>query len=86
MLGGVNKPHVPALEKYAPELYAIKFYTGNAYGWPAHFLHTDTAIFPAGNRLFLRSLSHLYCIGDPGVPYDWNPASRPEKITQTLKK
>ncbi len=85
VLGGVNKPRVPAMEKYAPELYALKFYTGNAYGWPAHFLHTDSAIFPSGNRLFIRSLSHLYCIGDPGVPYDWNPASRPERVTRTLK-
>ncbi len=84
VLGGVNKPRVPALEKYAPELYAMKFYTGNAFGWPAHFLHTDTAIFPSGNRLFIRSVSHLYCIGDPKVPYDWGPASRPARITQTL--
>jgi outer membrane protein assembly factor BamB len=84
VLGGVNKPRVPAMEKFAPELYALPFYTGNAYGWPAHFLHTATAIFPSGNRLFIRSLSHLYCIGDPAVPYDWNPASRPEKITHSL--
>jgi hypothetical protein len=83
-LGGVNKPRVPVMEKYAPELYAMPFYTGNAYGWPAHFLHTDTAIFPAGNRLFIRSVSHLYCIGDPNESYNWNPASRPRKISQTL--
>lgn len=76
VLGGVNKPRVPAMETYAPELYALKFYTGNAYGWPAHFLHTDTALFPSGNRLYIRSASHLYCIGDPKVPYDWNPVSR----------
>ncbi len=30
----------------------------------------------SGNRIFLRSMSHLYSIGDPSVPYDWNPASR----------
>jgi len=84
VLGGVNKPRVPAMEKYAPELYALPYYTGNAYGWPAHFLHTDSAIFPSGNRLFIRSLSHLYCIGDPAVPYDWNPASRAENITKSL--
>lgn len=84
ILGGINKPRVPAMEKYAPELYALPFYTGNAYGWPAHFLHTDTAIFPSGNRVFIRSLSHLYCIGDPAVPYDWNPMSRPANITRSL--
>lgn len=83
VLGGVNKPRVAAMEKYAPELYAMKFYTGNAFGWPALFLHADTAVFPSGNRLFIRSASHLYCIGDPKVPFDWNPASRPAKVAET---
>ena len=57
------------MEKYAAELYAIKEYTGNRFGRAAHFLHTDTGVFPAGNRLFIRSVSHLYCIGDPAEPY-----------------
>jgi hypothetical protein len=34
--------------------------------------------------LFIRSVSHLYCIGDPNESYNWNPASRPRKISQTL--
>ena len=38
-----------------------------------------------GNRMFWRSIGHLYCIGDPAVPYDWNAASRPRRITDTLE-
>jgi len=38
---------------------------------------------PSGNRLFIQSVRHLRCIGDPKAPYDWNPASRPEKIAST---
>jgi hypothetical protein len=37
-----------------------------------------------GNRLWIQSATHLYCIGDPAVKYDWNPSSRPERITRTL--
>jgi hypothetical protein len=40
---------------------------------------------PAGNRLFLRSVGHLYCIGDPAAPYDWNTASRPKAIADQIK-
>ena len=39
-----------------------------------------------GNRFWVQSSVHLYCIGDPAVKYDWNPASRPEAVTQSLKK
>jgi len=28
------------------------------------------------NRLFIRTVGHLYCIGDPKVAYNWNPKSR----------
>lgn len=28
-----------------------------------------------GNRVVLRTLSSVVCIGDPAKPYDWNPAS-----------
>jgi outer membrane protein assembly factor BamB len=33
--------------------------------------------FFSGNRMVIRTHQNLYCIGDPKVPYDWNPASRP---------
>jgi hypothetical protein len=39
----------------------------------------------SGNRVFIQSATHLRCIGDPAVQYDWNPASRPAHITSALK-
>jgi len=39
----------------------------------------------SGNRVFIQSATHLRCIGDPAVKYDWNPQSRPEAITSALK-
>jgi hypothetical protein len=39
-------------------------------GRPPHFLNQDTGITALGNRLFLRSVAHLYALGDPAVPYD----------------
>jgi hypothetical protein len=93
MLGGFNKPHVRHLEKWVPEL--------NGKGWvpmtsrPAKEMWEMAGVPPTwgaacpaaqGNRLFIRSHSHLYCIGDPKAPYDWNPASRPKEVTESLKK
>ena len=40
---------------------------------------------PARDRLYVRSNDYLWCIGDPAVNYDWNPQSRPERITNALK-
>ena len=84
-MGGVNVPRMPAMEKYAPELYAHSLYWGQAWGRPAHFIDTDTAWMPLGNRLFLQTVGHLYCLGDPARPYDWNPNSRPERIRALLR-
>jgi len=93
LLGGFNKPHVRHLEKWVPEL--------NNKGWmpmvsrPAKAMWEMAGVPPTwgasclaaqGNRLFIRSHSHLYCIGDPKVPYDWNPASRPKEVTEILTK
>ncbi|MEI7831906.1 MAG: PQQ-binding-like beta-propeller repeat protein [bacterium] len=77
ILGGINMPRMPYLEKYLPEQYTNDDFWNAQGGKPAHFMNTDTSIFPAGNRIFIRSVSHLYCIGDPTKAYDWNPASRP---------
>ncbi len=91
LLGGFNKPHVRHIEKWLPEL--------NNRGWvtmsirPAKALWAMMGVPPnwgyaspaaQGSRLFFRSHSHLYCIGDPRVPYDWNPASRPLEVTRCL--
>ena len=37
---------------------------------------TDTCMFPRGNRLFIRTVSYLYCIGDPRVAHDRNAKGR----------
>ena len=37
----------------------------------------DSDFTALGNRLFIRTIDSLYCIGDPAVPYDWNRSSRP---------
>ena len=76
VLGGENWPHVPAMERLVPKLYDHPAYWGQCYGKPAHFIHTDTALFPMANRLFVKTVGHLYCIGDPDETYSWNPASR----------
>jgi hypothetical protein len=39
-----------------------------------------------GNRIFVRDNDYIWCIGDPKIPYDWNPASRPQNISQSLTK
>ncbi len=52
----------------------------------AHACYSNTAMLPSGNRLFIRALAHLYCIGDPKVAYDWNPSSRPKDIAASLAK
>jgi len=33
----------------------------------------------------IQSATHLRCIGDPAVKYDWNPQSRPAHITNALE-
>jgi hypothetical protein len=76
ILGGTEFPSMSAMQELAPELYALPQYGHNSWGKPMFSVHTDNCIFPQGNRLFIRTLAHLYCIGDPNVPYDWNPKSR----------
>jgi len=76
VLGGDNLPRLEGVENFIPNLWADKNYFNAKGGKPGHLVHTDTPWFPSGNRLFIRTLSHLYCIGDPSVIYDWNKASR----------
>ncbi len=77
-LGSAAQPPVPWYEKWTPALFANANYFDKSKGKPAHLLTQDTGVYPQGNRLFIRTVGHLYCIGDPKVPYDWNPASRPK--------
>jgi hypothetical protein len=60
-------------------------FAGCYHGSASWFGGMMGSMTPSGNRLFIQSASHLRCIGDPAVPYDWNPQSRPAHITNALK-
>jgi hypothetical protein len=83
LLGGKGYPRDPAMERLAPELWELPSYRGAAWGKVCHRLHTDTGMTALGNRLFVRTTSHLYGIGSG--KYDWNPQSRPADVTKTLQ-
>jgi hypothetical protein len=76
----------------ASDIYVERFFAGLDPFLFAGCYHGSASFFglmmgtPAasGNRLFIQSPVHLCCIGDPKVPYDWNPASRPQHITKGL--
>jgi len=63
VLGDSDFPNMPTMQELAPELYANPGYTHLSYGKPGHGLHTDNALFPHGDRLYIRTVSSLYCIG-----------------------
>jgi hypothetical protein len=81
-------------EEPAADIYVEKYLHGID---PFHFAgcYRGSASFfgcvmggpvPSGNRLFIQSVRHLRCIGDPAVTYDWNPASRPKHVADGLLK
>ena len=88
MVGGKNIldfdafPNAPRFEQHMPQHdeHPIRDLWG---GVPNHLGYGSMAA--NANRLFIRSVSHLYCIGDPTKPYGWNPASRPKSITDKLE-
>jgi hypothetical protein len=73
---------MPALEKYMPESYKRGMWC-RENGIPDHWGFGSP--FAQGNRIFIRSCSHLYCIGDPKVPYHWNPSSRSAEVASKEK-
>jgi hypothetical protein len=60
-------------------------FAGCYHGSASWFGGMMGSMTPSGNRLFIQSATHLRCIGDPAVKYDWNPTSRPAHITSALK-
>jgi outer membrane protein assembly factor BamB len=82
VLDGDPIPGMPDLERYIPG-----YKPGDMWSWcgatPLHFGYGSMSAM--ANRLFLRSVSQLYCIGDPDKPYDWNPESRPKHIREKLE-
>ena len=67
----------------APLGHKIRF-TGCYRGIVGWWGMRNSGVAASGNRMFMQSATHLYCIGDPTVKYDWNPNSRPERITEGL--
>jgi hypothetical protein len=68
------------MERWAPKLYEHPKYWGQCYGKPAHLVHTDTSMFAMANRLFIKTVGHVYCIGNPQQRYAWNSASRGSSV------
>ncbi len=60
-------------------------FAGCYHGSASWFGGLMGSMTPSGNRVFIQSATHLRCIGDPAVKYDWNPQSRPAHITNALK-
>jgi hypothetical protein len=86
-------PRFPAAEKYLPELWADPRYVNSCGGRLSHFIHTDTAVTALGERLFIRSTGHLYCVGPAvkGTPQDApavvaaiRAARKPEAVAKYL--
>lgn len=62
-----TKPHVPWLEKQWPETYAaIQPGEGRKFDNTVSRQFTFSHPFAHGDRLYIRSVSHLYCIGRNG--------------------
>jgi len=61
-------------------------YTGKGFGAQDGVGNQVTSPTYSGNRIFARSYGYLWCIGDPKIPYDWNPASRPKDVAASLAK
>lgn len=80
-----ESPRDPGVAPLIPNLWADSNFYNARGGKPAHLFNADTGLFASGNRLFFRSTAHLYCIGDPAVKYDWNPASRDSRSGRAAK-
>ncbi len=76
IIGDADFPNVPAMQELAQELYALPTYGYHAWGKPMHSVHADNCFFAQGDRLYIRTVSSLYCIADPARPYH-APAGTP---------
>ena len=93
VLGGTMTPRFPPAERFLPELWANPAYVNSCGGRISHFIHTDTAVTALGDRLFIRSTGHLYCVGpavkgtpkdDPKVVADIRAATSAAEIAKYL--
>lgn len=51
-----------------------RLYLGTYKGNGSWFAGRNGGVYPSGNREFIQSTTHLYCIGDPAVPFDRDPS------------
>lgn len=82
LLGGPELPRDRIIDTYFPDVDKKRF-VGAPAGVAPWFGCRNGGVMPMGNRLFIQSATHLYCIGDPRVAYDWNPESRPQVAGET---
>lgn len=85
LLGDASPPADGAVAKYLPGFDPFLL-AGNYKGTPSWFGCALGGVVPNANRIFIQSASNMYCVGDPGVEYDWNPASRPQTVAEKLKQ
>ncbi|MFW6062263.1 MAG: hypothetical protein ACOC93_05585, partial [Planctomycetota bacterium] len=74
LLEGTAPPPDLRLEQYAPEAYELNCW-GMCGGIPSHFANSSP--YAHGNRVLIRTLNELICIGDPDQPYDVRTQSGP---------
>jgi len=84
ILGGVGPFPSVIMDTYLSDFPRWAF-RGENRPLPFHMGNRTGGAAASGNRLFIQTAEALYCIGDPNVPYDWNPASRPARISAMLK-
>ena len=82
LLNGSDRPDMVRFRTHNPAFWAANRWDPQG-GVPGQFAYGSFCA--QGNRLILRSISSLYCFGDPKVKYDWNPATRPKEVNDLLK-
>ena len=82
LLDGSERPDMVRFRRYNPDYWKARQWDPQG-GVPGQF--ANGGFCAAGNRLFLRQLSSVYCFGNPDEPYSWNPGSRPESVTRLLE-
>ena len=83
LLDGSQRPDMVRLKTHNPQFWDAKRWDPQG-AVPGQFAHGGFCA--QGNRVFLRALSALYCLGDPATGYDWDPSTRPKEVTELMEK
>lgn len=84
VLGSPDLPNDLIYDQYMTEIGPKHHFMGCYNGIAGWWGLRNSGVAACGNRMFLQSATHVYCLGDPAVQYDWNPATRPAAITARL--